>query len=80
MSPDSASESAQDTNEQGESAASSVKWQTSLQNPNFAEYAELCGAMGVRVTGPSELDDAMQKALAHDGPALVEILTDVDLI
>ena len=36
-------------------------WQTDLHNPNFAEYAELCGALGIRVTrsrragrGPAE--------------------------
>ena len=25
-------------------------WQTSLHNPNFAAFAELCGAKGIRVT------------------------------
>ena len=28
-------------------------WQTSLHNPGFAEYAELCGALGIRVTQAS---------------------------
>ncbi len=55
-------------------------WQTSLHNPNFAEYANLCGAMGVRVTQSGELDDAMQRALDDDGPSLVEVVTDVELI
>ena len=55
-------------------------WQTSLVNPNFAEYAELCGAMGVRVTDASKLDQALEKALGHEGPALVEIITDPLLI
>ncbi|GMR22410.1 MAG: thiamine pyrophosphate-binding protein [Acidobacteriota bacterium] len=55
-------------------------WQTSLVNPNFAEYAELCGAMGMRVTRIGELDQALKKALAHEGPALVEIVTDPLLI
>jgi len=55
-------------------------WQTSLVNPNFAEYAELCGALGVRVTRLGELDSALEKALAHEGPALVEIITDPLLI
>lgn len=27
-----------------------------------------------------ELDDALERALAHDGPALVEIITDSQLI
>jgi len=55
-------------------------WETSLVNPNFAEYAELCGAMGMRVTRIGELDQALEKALAHEGPALVEIMTDPLLI
>jgi len=55
-------------------------WQTSLQNPNFAKYAELCGALGVEVTAAEELDDALAGALAHDGPALVQIRTDAELI
>ena len=54
-------------------------WETSLVNPNFAEYAELCGAFGVRVTERSDLDDALERAFAHDGPALVEVLTDAAL-
>ncbi len=55
-------------------------WQTSLHNPDFAEYAELCGALGIRVTEAADLDDALARALDHDGPALVEIITDPQLI
>jgi thiamine pyrophosphate-dependent acetolactate synthase large subunit-like protein len=55
-------------------------WQTQLHNPNFAEYAELCGAFGIRVTDASELDDAIARALAHDGPAMVEIVSDPELV
>lgn len=55
-------------------------WQTSLHNPNFAEYAKLCGALGIRVTDPDDLDDALRRALDHDGPSMVEIMTDVELV
>jgi thiamine pyrophosphate-dependent acetolactate synthase large subunit-like protein len=55
-------------------------WQTRLHNPDFAQYAELCGAKGIRVTERDRLDEALAVALAHDGPALVEILTDADLV
>ncbi len=55
-------------------------WQTSLHNPSFAAYAELCGALGIRVEKRGDLDDAVERALAHDGPALVEIVADVELI
>jgi thiamine pyrophosphate-dependent acetolactate synthase large subunit-like protein len=54
-------------------------WQTSLHNPHFADYAANCGAFGVRVAEAAMLDEAMGQALAHDGPALVEILTDPEL-
>ncbi|MGB5548288.1 MAG: thiamine pyrophosphate-dependent enzyme, partial [Polyangiales bacterium] len=49
-------------------------WQTSLHNPSFADYAELCGALGIRVTKAQELEGALAEALAHEGPATVEIL------
>ncbi len=55
-------------------------WQTSLHNPNFAEYANLCGALGIRVTDPGELDDALRRGLEHEGPSLVEIVTDPELV
>ena len=55
-------------------------WQTSLHNPNFAEYARVCGAHGVRVTEASQLDDALAAAFAHDGPSLVEVMTDPELV
>ena len=55
-------------------------WQTSLHNPSFADYAELCGALGIRVTKAQELEGALAEALAHEGPATVEILADPLLI
>ena len=38
-------------------------WQTSLHNPDFAEYARLCGAHGERVDDRGALDEA-----AHECP------------
>jgi thiamine pyrophosphate-dependent acetolactate synthase large subunit-like protein len=55
-------------------------WQTSLHNPDFAAYADLCGALGIRVDAADRLDDALGRALAHDGPSLVHVLCDPDLI
>ncbi len=55
-------------------------WQTALHNPDFARYAELCGALGIRVTRREELDAALERALAHDGPSLVEVVADAELI
>lgn len=53
-------------------------WQTDLHNPNFAQYAENCGGLGLRVTQVEELQSALEKAFAHDGPSLVEIISAAD--
>ncbi len=55
-------------------------WQTTLHNPDFSQYAAICGAFGVRVTRAEELDDALTTAIAHEGPALVEVITDPELV
>ncbi|MBG6130067.1 thiamine pyrophosphate-dependent acetolactate synthase large subunit-like protein/nitrite reductase/ring-hydroxylating ferredoxin subunit [Aquimarina sp. EL_43] len=55
-------------------------WQTSLHNPSFAAYAENCGALGIRVEKLEDLTPAMEKLRDHNGPALLEIITDVNLI
>ena len=61
-------------------AGSFAVWQTSLHNPDFAAYANLCGALGIRVEDAADLDDALQRALAHRGPSVVEIITDAELV
>jgi pyruvate oxidase len=55
-------------------------WQTSLDNPDFAAYAELCGASGLKVARPDELDEVLARALSHPGPALVEVTCDPELL
>jgi pyruvate oxidase len=55
-------------------------WQTSLHNPDFSAFARNCGALGIRVTDPGELDAALAEAVAHDGPAMVEVMTDPNLV
>lgn len=55
-------------------------WKTSLSNPHFADFAQSAGALGIRVSAPEELDAAMQKVIAHPGPALLEIITDPKLL
>ncbi|MEO0574266.1 MAG: thiamine pyrophosphate-dependent enzyme [Pseudomonadota bacterium] len=55
-------------------------WETSLRNPSFAAYANLCGGKGFKVTSVDTLRDTLAEAMTHDGPALVEVITDVDLI
>jgi pyruvate oxidase len=49
-------------------------WETNLVNPDFCEYARLCGGIGFSVRKPEELRPALEAALAHaDRPSLVEI-------
>jgi pyruvate oxidase len=55
-------------------------WQTSLHNPSFAKYAELCGGKGIEVTRADQLPAALAEAAAYAGPAIVEIITDVQLV
>jgi thiamine pyrophosphate-dependent acetolactate synthase large subunit-like protein len=53
-------------------------WETDLVNPDFAAFAENCGALGTRVESEERITPALAEAIQHDGPALVEVLTDSD--
>ena len=55
-------------------------WETSLVNPSFAAFARLCGAHGAKVTKGDEVEAAIAEALAVKGPALVEVMTDAELV
>lgn len=56
-------------------AAGIVTFGTDLQNPNFAAVAESLGLFGRRVEQPGDLESALAAAFAHDGPALVDVVT-----
>jgi thiamine pyrophosphate-dependent acetolactate synthase large subunit-like protein len=55
-------------------------WQTALQNPDFADYANSCGGLGLRVETRDALRAALEQALAFEGASLVEILSDNSLL
>ncbi len=55
-------------------------WETDLHNPSFAEFAKLCGGWGRTVTDVAELEVVIAEALAQEGPSLVEIMTDAELV
>jgi pyruvate oxidase len=55
-------------------------WETGLHNPSFAMFARQCGGHGVKVSLVEDLDRALAQALAVAGPALVEIMTDAELV
>jgi thiamine pyrophosphate-dependent acetolactate synthase large subunit-like protein/rubredoxin len=51
-------------------------WQTELYNYDFADFAEHSGGMGIKVTEPSNLEAAVEKALSATKPTIVDIDTD----
>ncbi len=48
---------------------------TDLINPNFAKMAEAMGVLGIRVEDPNEIEGALKKAFAHNGPVLIDVVT-----
>jgi pyruvate dehydrogenase (quinone) len=46
-----------------------------LKNPNFALMAEAVGVRGIRVEKPQELRAAIEAALTHKGPVLVDVVS-----
>jgi len=51
-----------------------------LKNPNFAKVAEAIGIQGMRVEDPAEVRPALKRALASNGPALVDVVTDPNVL
>ncbi|MFE3904893.1 pyruvate dehydrogenase [Streptomyces sp. NPDC059153] len=49
---------------------------TGYPHTDFAAIATAAGARGIRVEKPTEVRDALRAAFAHDGPALVDVVTD----
>jgi acetolactate synthase-1/2/3 large subunit len=45
---------------------------------NFAKVAEAMGCVGIRVERPDDIRPALDKALASNSPAVVEVISDVD--
>jgi pyruvate dehydrogenase (quinone) len=56
-------------------AAGIPTYGTDLVDPDFAGMARAAGLFGVRVDKAGDLEDALRKAFAHDGPALVDVRT-----
>ena len=48
---------------------------TELDNPDLAAVASAMGLDAQRVTRPEDVAEAVRAALAHDGPSLVDVLT-----
>jgi len=48
---------------------------TELQNPNFADMANAMGIHGIRVEKPQDLAGAIDECLAHDGPVVLDVVS-----
>jgi pyruvate oxidase len=55
------------------------EYRVSFPNPNFADMAASAGGLGIRVSEPENLDNALQEALSSSLPALVEMMVDPDI-
>ncbi|MDG4827664.1 thiamine pyrophosphate-dependent enzyme [Asanoa sp. WMMD1127] len=56
-------------------AAGIVTYATELLDPDFAAIAEAAGLFAARVDTDDQLEAAVRGALAHNGPALVDVRT-----
>ena len=55
-------------------AAGLIDFGTDLVNPDFAKLAESAGILGLRVERPKDLRPTLERALSHEGPALVDVI------
>ncbi len=56
-------------------ASGFVETGVDLQNPDFAVMARAMGIHAVRVEDPGDLPNAIRDILAHDGPAVLDVVT-----
>lgn len=59
-------------------AAGFLETGVNLENPNFAAVASAAGIHAIRVEDPAELEGALKEILAHDGPALLDVVTNTE--
>lgn len=55
-------------------------WQTSLVNPDFAEFARACGATGMCAHRSADVDEGMRQLFDTDGPAVLHLHCDPELV
>jgi pyruvate dehydrogenase (quinone) len=61
--------------------AGDAKLETSQNLPafDFAAYARQLGLQGIRVEEPGEIGPAWDRALGHEGPSLIDVVTDPEV-
>jgi pyruvate dehydrogenase (quinone) len=51
-------------------------WQTDMHNPDFALVAQAMGIKGIKVTNTDHVEQTLKDALLHEGPVLLDVMTD----
>lgn len=59
-------------------AAGFVPYATDLHNPDFSAVAQAIGIKGYRVEHSKDLPGVVRQALAHEGPVLIDVVTDAN--
>ena len=49
------------------------EYQTKMHNPDFAQFAMICGGEGEKVTRPERLEGAITKALQSEKPYILDV-------
>lgn len=57
-------------------AAGFVNFGTGIDSPNFADVAQALGIRGIRAERSKDLPQAVGEFLAHDGPAVLDVVTE----
>lgn len=55
-----------------------IEYGTGLVNPNFAAYAQSCGALGIRVEKKEDLLPALRQAVSSKRPCIVDVMVEAD--
>ena len=50
--------------------------QTPITSPDYVKLAEAYGILGIRVTKEEEIDAALDKAIAYDGPVIIDFVVE----
>ena len=49
-----------------------------FEDVNFSEVSKSMGCMGIRVEDPTEIRPALERAVAAEGPVVVDVVSDID--
>jgi acetolactate synthase-1/2/3 large subunit len=50
--------------------------QTPISSPDYVKLAEAYGILGIRVTEENQIDEALDKAIAYNGPVIIDFIVE----